>query len=621
MKNFIKLTYLLILIIPGSIFAQNVKFNASAKNVVVVGEQFRLTYVVNAQGSGFKGSSLSDFVVLSGPNQSTSSQTQIVNGKVTQSISYSFSYILQAKKEGSFTISSASITVDNKEYKSNALKVRVIANPNKGQTKQQSGRPQQQQQQQSGSGAQAIANKDLFLKATASKANPMIGEQVNVTFKIYTNVNIAQYSVEEFPAFGGFWTQDLGDVKKQGKQYYEVIDGKRFLVAEIHKKAIFPQKSGKLNIDPMVIECIVQVQSKSRRRTGDAGFDQFFNNSLFNSYQNVKKRISSNRLSLNVKPLPANEKPAGFSGAVGSFTFKSDIDKTELKANEAINLRFTISGKGNVKLINKLDVDFPPDFEVYDPKITYRDQNTESSVGGRKVFEYLIIPRNAGTYKIKAVQFNYFDLEKKKYVTITSPEYEINVSKGEGNQANLSYSGVNQEDIKYIGSDIRFIETDDLSLQMIGSYFFGSLNFYLSIFLPIILFVVFIIVRKSQIRKRSDVLFMKHKKATKVSRKRLKKASEYLKQNKKEEFFVEISQALWGYLSDKFGISLSELSMESVHDALLKKSVKVEIIEQFIATLNECEFARFTPGDSASALEGIYKQGLEIISKIERELK
>jgi len=620
MKNLIKLTYLLILIIPGNLFAQDVRFSASAKNVVVTGEQFRLTYVVNQQGSGFRPSSINDFSVLSGPNQSSSSQMQIINGKVTQSVSYSYTYILQAKKEGTFTIAPASISVDGKQYKSNVLKIRVIANPNKTQTQKQAG-GQQQQQQQQGGGTQNIDSKALFLRATADKANPMIGEQVNVTFKIFTNVNIAQYTVEEFPAFAGFWTQDLGNAKKQGKQYYEVIDGKRFLVAEIHKKAIFPQKSGKLSIDPMVIECIVQVQSKTRRSTGDAVFDQFFNNSIFNSYQNIKKSIGSNRLTLNVKPLPANGKPAGFSGAVGSFTLSSNIDKTELKANEAINLKYVISGKGNVKLVNKLNVDFPPDFEVYDPKITYKNQNTVNSVGGRTNFEYLIIPRNAGAYKIKAVQFTYFDLEKKRYITLSSPEYEINVAKGEGSQSNINYSGVNQEDIKYIGSDIRFIKTDNFSAQVIGSYFFGSLNYYLSVLLPIVLFIVFIIVWKNQIRRRNDVLLMKHNKATKVSRKRLKKANEYLKQNRREEFFIEISQALWGYLSDKFGIPLSELSMDSVHDALLSKNVNEEIIKQFIKTLNECEFARFTPGESTSALDNIYNQGLDIIIKIERELK
>ncbi|MCD4679267.1 MAG: BatD family protein, partial [Bacteroidales bacterium] len=509
----------------------------------------------------------------------------------------------------------ASILIGGKQYKSNAIKIRVIANPNKTQPQGQAGKQQQ------ASGSQGIDSKSLFFKATANKSNPMIGEQINISFKIYTSVNIAQYTVDEFPAFAGFWTQDLEGNKKQPKQHYEVIDGKRYIVAEIHKKAIFPQKSGKLRIDPMKIECLIQVQSKSRRSTGDAVFDQFFNNSFFNSYQNVKKTLKSNSITINVKPLPINNKPAGFSGAVGSFTFTSDLDKTELKANEAINLKFSISGKGNVKLVNKLNVDFPPDFEVYDPKITYKDLNTENTIGGRRSFEYLIIPRNAGSYKIKAVQFSYFDPGKNKYITLSSPEYNINVAKGEGSQTNISYSGVNQEDIKYIGSDIRFIKTDEFPLQIIGSYFFGSMNFYLSIFLPIILFIVFIIVWKNQLRKRSDMLFMKHKKATKISRKRLKKASEYLKQNKKEEFFVEISQALWGYLSDKFAIPLSELSMESVNDALLNKNVNEEIIKQFIDTLNECEFARFAPGDSASTLENIYKQGLEIISKIERELK
>lgn len=601
---------------PGSILGQNVKFTASAKNVVLVGEQFRLNYVVNAQGTSFNPPSLNDFSVLSGPNQSTSTQMQIVNGQVTQSVSYTFSYILQASKEGTFNLEPATIKVDGKEYKSNVLKIRVIQSPNQGQNQ---GRPGNQQQQQS-QGSGDIDSQSIFLKAVVNKANPIIGEQVNVSYKIYTTVNIAQYTVEEFPAYAGFWTQDLGDQNQQPKQYYEVIDGKRYLVAEIHEKAIFPQKSGKLTIDPMAIECLVQVQTKRRRSTGDAIFDQFFNNSFF-GYQNVKKALRSNALTINVKPLPLNNKPLEFSGAVGSFNFSSDIDKTELKTNEAINLKYIVSGTGNVKLVNNLDIDFPPDFEVYDPKVTYRDQNSGKTIGGRKTFEYLIIPRNAGEYQIDPVKFSYYDINKKSYVTLTSPEYVINVAKGEGSQANVTYSGVSQEDIKYIGSDIRFIKTEKFPLHVIGSYFFGSTSFYLSLFVPLVLFVLFLILYKRYIRKRSNVLLMKHKKATKVSRKRLRKAKEYLKQNKQEEFFVEMSRALWGYLSDKFGIPLAELSRDSVNDALLKKNVNEDIIKQFINTLNDCEFARFTPGDSTAKLENIYKHGLEIISKIERELK
>jgi len=229
MRHSFSIIALILLLIPAGLTAQDVKFTASAKNVIVIGEQFRLNYSVNAQGNSFTPPSLGAFSVLSGPNQSSSTQMQIVNGKVTQSVSYTFSYILKAKKEGNFTLDPASITVEGQTYKSNPLKIRIIANPNKGQTQKQGG--QQRNQQQQATGAQSIDSKSLFLKATADKANPMIGEQLNITYKIYTNVNIAQYTVEEFPAFGGFWTQDLGDRKQQAKQHYEAIDGKRYLVA------------------------------------------------------------------------------------------------------------------------------------------------------------------------------------------------------------------------------------------------------------------------------------------------------------------------------------------------------------------------------------------------------
>ncbi|MCK4288434.1 MAG: protein BatD [Bacteroidales bacterium] len=620
MKVFFKIFILVLIFFSKSVLADEVKFTASTRMIVEVGKQFQLTYTLNAQGTNFRGPALNDFLVLSGPNTSSSSSIQVINRKMTQSVTNTFTYYLKAIKEGTFTISPASVKAGNKYYRSNTLTIKVVKSGTNTNVSQQSiaGQKRQQVQPQTRS-----ETKDVFLKATANKTNPFQGEQVIVTYKIYTKVPIAQISIDKLSSFPGFWSKNLLNDNERLKQSTEIINGEEYITANIRKITLFPQKTAKLEIDPMELECIAQIRKqKTRRTTSDPFFDSFFDDPFFNrSYQNVEKSLKSNPLTINVKPLPLKNKPANFSGAVGNFTFKSSIDRTELKTNEAITLKYTISGKGNIELINKLNVSFPPDFEVYDPKITNRIKTSPLGVSGSCTFEYLLIPRNPGEFNTKPVYFSYFDINTKQYITKSTPDYTIKVEKGSGTLANISYIGVNQEDIKYIGSDIRHIKSNILNLQKINVYFFGSTAFYLLMIIPVVFFILLIIIWKNQTKKRNNISLMKNKKATKVARKNLRKAHAFLKSGSKEEFYIEISQALWGYLSDKFNIPRAELSMDSVNDALLKKKVNKEIIRQFIDTLNNCEFARFAPGDSSSTMDEIYREALEIISKIERELR
>ena len=620
MKVFFKIFILVLIFFSKSVLADEVKFTASTRMIVEVGKQFQLTYTLNAQGTNFRGPALNDFLVLSGPNTSSSSSIQVINGKMTQSVTNTFTYYLKAIKEGTFTISPASVKAGNKYYRSNTLTIKVVKSETNTKVSQQSiaGQKGQQVQPQTRS-----ETKDVFLKATANKTNPFQGEQVIVTYKIYTKVPIAQISIDKLSSFPGFWSKNLLNDNERLKQSTEIINGEEYITANIRKITLFPQKTAKLEIDPMELECIAQIRKqKTRRITSDPFFDSFFDDPFFNrSYQNVEKSLKSNPLTINVKPLPLKNKPANFSGAVGNFTFKSSIDRTELKTNEAITLKYTISGKGNIELINKLNVSFPPDFEVYDPKIINRIKTSPLGVSGSCTFEYLLIPRNPGEFNTKPVYFSYFDINTKQYITKSTPDYTIKVEKGSGTLANISYIGVNQEDIKYIGSDIRHIKSNILNLQKINVYFFGSTAFYLLMIIPVVFFILLIIIWKNQTKKRNNISLMKNKKATKVARKNLRKAHAFLKSGSKEEFYIEISQALWGYLSDKFNIPRAELSMDSVNDALLKKKVNKEIIRQFIDTLNNCEFARFAPGDSSSTMDEIYREALEIISKIERELR
>ena len=604
------------------VIGQNIEFTASSKPVVAVGETFTLSFTLNAQGSGFRLPNFQGFNILSGPNTSTTSSIRSINGRTSMAITYTYTYYLQANKEGAFEIPAATVSVGNKSYTSNTLTIKVVKNPNSstqssgyGMQGQSSGSQRQQNQVNSGTN-------DVFIKAFSSKNDPMQGEGIVVTYKIFTKVPIAQINISKLSSFSGFWSQNLIRENDKLQQSTQTIDGQQYLVADIRKIALFPLKSGKLIIDPLQLECVAQVKRQSKSRTGDPFFDDFFNDPFFNpSTANVEKTLTSNALAINVRPLPEAGKPSDFSGAVGNFTFNTEIDRTRLKANEAINLKCVISGKGNIQLIDKLNVVFPPDFETYDPKVTSEIKTSGAGINGSQTFEYLVIPRKPGRFTIKPINFSYFDLEKRKYITLSSPQFTIDVEKGTGESSVITYSGANKEDIKYIGSDIRHIKDKPFVLSRQGTFFFGSMTFWLLLLIPFLLFLAVIIMGRKLTERRSDTILMKNLKATKVARKRLRKAENFLKTGNQEDFYIEISQALWGYLSDKFSIPMAELSIDSVYEALVRKNVKEEIIRQFIETLNNTEFARFAPGQKTVNMERIYNEALEIISKIERELK
>jgi len=611
------ITLLLLLAIVTGARCQDVQFTASAKPVVGVGETFTLSYTVTGQASGFKGPRINGFDVLSGPNSSTMSSIRSINGRTSMTISYTYSYLLQSIREGTFEIPGATVTVDSRTYKSNAVTVKVSKSQGGGSSSSQGSR----QQGQTGQDAQSGPN-DVYVKASVSNANPLMGEGIIVTYKIFTRVQIAQLNINKISSFQGFWSQDLLGDKDKLQQSRQTINGDVYTVAEVRKVALFPLKSGRLVIDPLEMECLAQVRRQSKSRTGDPFFDDFFNDSFFsNSYATVEKKLKSNAVVVNVKPLPAAGKPADFSGAVGKFSFTSTIDKTQYKTNDPITLKFTVSGEGNIQLIDKLSVSFPPDFEVYDPKVTSNVNTSATGVSGNQVFEYLIIPRKPGKFTIKPVPFTYFDLKKNQYVTLMSPEYTLNVAKGSGDQRMVTYSGADKEDIQYIGSDIRFIVSKPFRLDNAGSMFFGSVWYFLLVLVPLVLFFLMWFLWRKELARRSDIALMKNRKATRVATKRLRKAESFLKQSKREEFYEEIYQALWGYLSDKFSIPMADLSRETVSETLKNRNVTEELINQFINTLDETEFARFAPGDKEEKMDEVYHKALEIISKIERELR
>jgi hypothetical protein len=601
--------------------AQTPKLTAVANaSVVDIGSALTVTFTLsNGQSETFQRPNFTGFTVVGSSKSSGGGMTIIVNGQVVQGGNgeEKWTYQIIPSAVGKYTIEAAKAKVKGSWYSSNTLSVEVTNNGGAAQ--------KNKNQKQDGNSQTAVSGNDIFIKASVNKSNPYQGEQITLTYKIYTKIAISQYAINKVSSYAGFWTHDLMKDKEQPKQYQETVNGEKYMVAEIRRIALFPQKSGKLTIEPLEVECLAQIKVKSKNNA----FDQFFNDPFFNdpffsnpfstTYQNVKKVVKSNPVTINVVSLPSSNVPQEYTGSVGNFSIKSEIDRSELKANEAVNLKITISGKGNLNLIDQLTTEFPSDFEVYDPKTNDNISIANNEISGSRTFEYLIIPRNPGVFKIKPVKFCYYDLSRGSYITLSTPEYTIKVAKGSGT-GNTVYS-TSKEDIKYIGSDIRYIINKPFSLKLKGQFFFNSWLFYLLLIFPFALFLVFIILRRKQLKLRSNISLLKLKRATKVALKRLKTADGYLQNSDRENFYVEISKALWGYVGDKFSMPLSTISIDSVVEKLRSGNIKEEVINNLNKVLNDCEYARFAPADESVKMEVIYKEAVEIISKIEQNLK
>lgn len=588
------------------VIAQNVSFTASAPGAVEAGEQFRLTYSLNAKGSDFQSPAFEGFSVLTGPNVSSSSSIQIINGKMTQSSSYTYNYILVAYQPGKFNIPAATIKVDGKEYSSNGLTIEVV----KGEAQPTASNPSS-----SGSNSSAPAtvdgSGDVFVTISTDKKSVYQGDKIIATIKLYTKVDIGSFEDYKFPAYSGFWSQDL-DAPTQLSFQRENVNGKVYSVALLKRSLIIPQRSGEITIDPFTATVGVRTQVRSNNP-----FDDFFGG----SYRTTTKNISSKPVTIDVKPLPGN-KPVGFDGAVGSFQLSSDLSADHVKANEAITLKIKITGTGNLKFISAPKVDFPPDLEVYDPKTTLNSKVTSEGPTGNVTFDYLFIPRFAGTFRIAPVTFSYFDINTKTYKTLTTPEYNITVDKGEGGQEASSgvVQGFTKEDVKLLGQDIRFIKTG-FDVDKKQSYLFGTFLFWFIYILVTLIFITIILVRRVQIQQNANQSKVKNRKANKVSMKRLKVAAGFMKQDNQEKFYDEVLRATWGYLSDKLVIPVANLSKDNVSEILSKHNVDEETRKQLMDLLDACEFARFAPAAVSGGLEDIYKKTGELISKLDQKIK
>ncbi len=603
-----KIAYILLIFVVIAHTAIAQKFSASAsKTKVAVGETFQVTFSLNANGTNFKMPALNEFDVYSGPNQSTS--MSFVNGAMSQSIT--LSYIIAAKKEGKFTIAPASVTVNGASVQSNSISVEVV----KGSASSNQNQGNQNQQQSTTAPSSQDIGDNLFVKTSVNKTKVYQGEQITVTHKVYTRYQLRGFQDIKFPDYTGFWSQDVPSNNQQIQLTNENIDGVVYSVAELKKTYLFPQRSGKLLIEPMKVEVVVRKQSNKKPRDV---FEQFFGG----GYEDATYSVKSKPITIDVTPLPEANKPAGFAGAVGDYSFKAEINKDKVKANDAINLTITINGKGNIKLVDPLKINFPEDFETYDPKTKDNVTTGATGVSGSKTFDYLVIPRHEGDYKIDQINFSYFDPEKKQYITLPSPEFNIHVDKGKDSDGGANvFNPRSKEDVKVLGNDIRYIKTNAIQLTPKENYFFGSGLFFIGLILPILLFVLFIFLIRKRREENKDVVAVKSRKATKMAKKQLLLAEKHLKSNNKEQFYVEIFKALYGYVSNKLNIPTANLNKETITDSLRIKGVSESTIQQLITTLDNCEFAHYAPSAVSGDLQNIYNNTVELITKIEHEIK
>ena len=595
--------------------AQDVEFKASAPAQVIMGRPFQLTYSVNQRAKDLRAPEFTDFDYIAGPYTSQSSSTSFVNGKRTSSFNLTYTYTLIANKEGTFTISPATIKVDGEQYTSNGVRIIVLPadqpnNVSAGNTNtvgQTSQRPTSSQNDN-------VSEANIFVRTLVSKTRVREQEAILLSYKLYfAGVDVAQFTNNtRIPEFKGFLKQEIesGEIQTELEHY----NGRNYQTAILYRTLLFPQRSGDITIEPAQFEAVLRVQNRAQVRSI---FDDFFG-----SYTAVNKPITAPGVTIHVLDLPAN-KPAGFSGGVGQFNLTSKISGTELNANEAVTLTLTIQGAGNMKLLKTPMVDWPEGFEVYDPKVTNNFKTTTAGVSGTKTIEYLAIPRAGGTYTIPPVRFAYYDTQEQDYRTITTPEYTLNIERAANEDATAMVVNnfVQKENIQQLGTDIRYIHTAELMPVADASsraIRFGSLLFWLCYAIPSLLAALLFVIFRKKIKENADMTRVRYKKANKVAQRRLKVAEQLLKQNKKDAFFEEIERAAWTYLSDRLSIPTAQLNKENIAQILSNKGVSDMIIQEMMHVLSTAEFARYAP-TSDHAMQEVYEDTIKIINQLESE--
>ena len=598
--------------------AQN-SIKVEAPDVVAVNEQFNVTFIIEGEKSpsDFQWSVGDDFQLVWGPQRGSSSSIQIINGKRSSSHQTTFTYILIPKSTGTFQLPVATAMLSGDKISSNQASIQVVSDGgSSSQSSSQGGG------QSSGSGNRQSATSgeipsgDLFMRLSLSRSEVVVGEPITATLKLYQRANVVGFENAKLPTFNGFWSQETY-VPDNIEFKRESLDDKIYNTAVLRMYVLIPQKSGTITIDPSELVCVINVRVNNS--SSGSIFDQFFQD----DYRQIRKRVTTPAVKVKVNPLPAGQ-PASFGGGVGNFGISARLTSDNIKTHDAASLIITVSGRGNVALLEEPKVNFPPDFEVYDTKTTENTDKTNGGTSGSKSFEYPFIPRSHGDFTIDPVEYSYYDVNQGKYVTLKTEPMHIKVAKGKGGESSTAVavsSGVERKDVKSLADDIRFIFTGKPNLSSSGSFFVGSILFWVLLSVLVLgASAVFLAFRKVS-AMRADVAGTKNRRATKMARKRLAQAGEYLDKNLYTAFYEELHKALIGFVSDKLNMDMSEISKDNIASALTSGGVSEEQTKAFTDLLDACEFARYSPDGGNEAMRSHYDDALKVITLIDSSLK
>ena len=579
------------------------QIRVSAPQQVAVGEQFRLQYTMSTTDvKGFRAGSIPDgFEVLMGPSTSTQQSFQMINGRTSQSSSVTYTYILAAVKKGTFIISGAHATVDGKSAYSSSVRINVSG---KAQNQQYGGGMQQQQGAQVRPSGSRISGNDLFIKVSANKTRVHEQEPILLTYKVYTQLELTQLE-GKMPDLTGFHTQEV-PLPQQKSFHIETVNGRPYRCVTWSQYVMYPQMTGKLQIPSITFKGIVVQEN----RNVDP-FEAFFNGG--SGYVEVKKDIVAQGMTIQVDPLP--QKPSNFSGGVGRFTISASLDHNKVKAGDPVKVRIVVGGNGNLKLIKQPEVQLPNDFDKYDAKVTDKTKLTASGLTGNMIYDVLIVPRNQGKYQLQPIELTYFDTSTNKYKTIRTNPMVLEVEKGSGKVGDVADYSQRQD------KDIHFIHDGAPEMVDTNDYFFGSTLYTILNALVVVIFLVLLIVFRKQAMEMANIDAMRGKKANKVAGKRLKLAAKLMAEGKSSAFYDEVLRALWGYVSDKLSIPVSQLSRENIAEKLSARNASQSDIDTFLEALDECEFERYAPGDAAGNMQKTYDKAVSAITNIEEGMK
>lgn len=604
-----RIVALLCLMFCGSLAAQNLTLDAPS--VVSMNETFRIVFTANGNMSDFDWPGTGDFDVVWGPQKGSMSSTNIINGKRESSHTETYTYLLQPKAEGKFTLPAATARVDKKDCSTSPFTIEVV----KAQQQQQSSSSSSSAQQGGSSGGAiqsgTVSNDDIFLRLSLSKTNVVKGEPITATLKLYYRSDISGLEDINFPLFNGFWSKETFTAQTI-ESTRENVDGTIYNVALLKRYMLIPQQEGRLTIDPAEMVCQVRVRTSGG--FGRSIFDEFFDN-----YQTIRKRVSSGSVVVNVSPLPAGA-PSSFEGGVGQFKISASLSSDSLKTNDAGSLKVTISGNGNISMLGAPKVSFPSDFEVYDVKSTENISNDGAS--GSKTFEYPYIPRSYGSYEIGPINYSYYDVSLGHYVTITAPVMRVGVqASSEDAAAGTLVPGVARQGVRSIGEDIRYIATGRDNLRKQGRFFVSSPTFYILLAILAALFFIVDKVTAVSRARRADVVGSKNRKANKVAKARLRQAGDYLAKGLDTAYYEELHKAVTGYVCDKLMMAPADYNKENARERLVEDGVDPALADSFVEIIDACEMARYAPESNHDVMENLYKNAMSVISRIEGSVR